>query len=114
MQAARAMVARALAGGRGILTEPESKSILAAYGIPVAQTRIARESAELGAAARAIGYPVALKILSPDITHKSDVGGVALNIESAAELERAAAAMLLRCRESSPARADRWLHRAAA
>ena len=99
----RALVARALAADRRTLTEPESKSILAAYGIPVAQTRIAREAVDLGPAAREIGYPVALKILSPDITHKSDVGGVALNIESAAELERAAAAMLQRCRASSPA-----------
>ncbi|MDE2051340.1 MAG: acetate--CoA ligase family protein, partial [Gammaproteobacteria bacterium] len=100
---ARALVARALAEERRTLTEPESKSILAAYGIPVAETRIARKVGDLAAAARQIGYPVALKILSPDITHKSDVGGVALNIESAEDLQRAAAAMLLRCRESAPA-----------
>jgi acetyltransferase len=103
VRVARATVARALAGGRGTLTEPEAKDILAAYGIPVAQTRIVREAADLDAAARAIGYPVALKILSPDITHKSDIGGVALSIGSAAELARAAAAMLQRCRESAPA-----------
>ena len=102
IQMARATVARALAGHRQTLTEPESKSILAAYGIPVVETRIARELRDLGPAARDIGYPVALKILSPDISHKSDVGGVALNIESAEELEHAAAAMLLRCRESLP------------
>ena len=99
---ARATVARALADGRNVLTEPESKTVLAAYGIPVVETRIAHEVQDLAAAARDIGYPVALKILSPDITHKSDVGGVCLNIESAEELEHAAAAMLLRCRESSP------------
>jgi acetyltransferase len=99
---ARATVARALAGNRRTLAEPESKAILSAYGIPVVETRIGREPAELEAAAREIGYPVALKILSPDITHKSDVGGVALNIESAADLERAAAAMLQRCRDGSP------------
>ncbi len=103
IQLARATVARALAANRETLTEPESKAILAAYGIPVVETRIAREPRDLGAAASDIGYPVALKILSPDITHKSDVGGVALNIESAEELQRAAAAMLQRCRESSPA-----------
>jgi acetyltransferase len=99
---ARAIVARALAENRPTLNEPESKAILAAYGIPVVETRIARDPKDLGAAAQDIGYPVALKILSPDITHKSDVGGVALNIESAAELERAAAAMRLRCHASSP------------
>ena len=102
IQVARATVARALAENRQSLTEPESKAILAAYGIPVVETRVAREMQDLGPAARDIGYPVALKILSHDITHKSDVGGVALNIESAAELEHAAGAMLQRCRESSP------------
>jgi acetyltransferase len=102
IQMARAIIARALAENRQTLTEPESKSILEAYGIPVAETRIARELKDLDPVARDIGYPVALKILSPDITHKSDVGGVALNIESGEELERAAAAMLVRCREGAP------------
>jgi len=102
VQVARAVVARALAESRQTLTEPESKSILAAYGIPVAEARVVRESRDLGAAAQDIGFPVVLKILSPDITHKSDVGGVALNIESVVELERAADAMLLRCRQSAP------------
>ncbi|MFI4885714.1 MAG: acetate--CoA ligase family protein [Steroidobacterales bacterium] len=102
IQVARATVTRALAGDRPILSEPESKAILAAYGIPVVETRIVRKMQDLGAAARDIGYPVALKIFSPDITHKSDVGGVALNIESAADLDHAASAMLLRCRERSP------------
>ena len=102
IRAVRAIVTRALAENRQSLTEPESKSILAAYGIPVVATRIVRGLQELGPGAREIGYPVALKILSPDITHKSDIGGVALNIESAEELERAAGAMLLRCRESLP------------
>jgi acetyltransferase len=103
LQLARATVARALAAGRETLSEAESKAILSAYGIPVVETRIGRVPADLAAAAREIGYPVALKILSPDITHKSDVGGVALNIDSPAELEHAAAAMLQRCRESCPA-----------
>ena len=68
----------------------------------LAETRIARDLKDLAAAARDIGFPVALKILSRDITHKSDVGGVALNIESNEELERAATGMLARCRESVP------------
>lgn len=102
IQVVRATIARALAGHRQTLTEPESKVILAACGIPVVETRIVRRIQDLGAAARDIGYPVALKILSPDITHKSDVGGVALNIESAEDVDHAAGAMLLRCRERSP------------
>ena len=100
--AARAIVAAALAAGRALLSEPESKQLLAAYGIPVVATRIVRDSAELGAAAEAIGYPVALKILSPDISHKSDVGGVALDIASPAELKQAAQTMLARCRTLRP------------
>jgi len=100
--AVRALVAKALAAGRTILTESESKEILAAYGIPVVETRTAHEVSELGPLAAAIGFPVALKILSPDITHKSDVGGVALNLTSPGDLERAARAMLARCRELQP------------
>jgi len=100
--AARAIVAAAIAEGRAVLTEPESKELLAAYGIPVVATRIAHEVAALAPLSAALGYPVALKILSPDISHKSDVGGVALDIATAAELEQAARAMLARCRELRP------------
>ena len=100
--AVRALIARVLAEGRTTLTEPESKEILAAYGIAVVETRTALEVSELGALASDIGYPVALKILSPDISHKSDVGGVALDLASTADLEHAAQAMLARCRELQP------------
>jgi len=100
--AARALVARSLREGRTLLTEPESKELLAAYDIPTVLTRIVRDSAGLAAAAGSIGYPVAVKILSPDISHKSDVGGVALDIGSPQELERAARTMLERCRELRP------------
>ena len=102
LPAARAIITRALAEGRSVLTEPESKDVLAAYQIPVVETRIVREIPDLPAAAAAIGYPVALKILSPDISHKSDVGGVALNLGTAEELERAAESMLARCRKLKP------------
>jgi acetyltransferase len=99
---ARALIAAALGEGRTQLTEPESKQLLAAYGIPVVVTRIVREPGEFAATAAAIGYPVAIKILSPDISHKSDVGGVALDIASAEQLEQAAQAMLARCRTLRP------------
>lgn len=99
IQTVRRIISEALEAGRQVLTEPESKEVLAAYGVPVVETRIACDAGEAVQAAAAIGYPVALKILSPDISHKSDVGGVALNIETREELERAAASMLLRCRE---------------
>ena len=100
--AVRSIVTGALGEGRTGLSEPESKAILAAYGIPVVETRIARDAAEAVHLAGVIGYPVALKILSPDIAHKSDVGGVALDLGTPGELEAAVGAMLARCRELRP------------
>ncbi len=67
--------------GRVLLNEVESKQILAAYGIPTVQTRIARTEDEAVRCASDIGYPVVLKIFSEMITHKTDVGGVKLNLE---------------------------------
>jgi acetyltransferase len=78
----RTIVEGALGERRDRLTEPESKRVLAAYGIPVVPTEIARNSEEAVEMARRIGFPVALKILSREITHKSDVGGVMLDLES--------------------------------
>jgi acetyltransferase len=75
--------------GRTILTEFESKEVLAAYGIPVAKTVIAADSAAAVKAADGMGYPVVLKIYSETITHKTDVGGVQLNLGSAQAVERA-------------------------
>ncbi len=99
---ARAIVDAALAGGRAMLSEPEAKQLLAAYGIAIADTRVAASTAEAQALAREIGFPVALKILSPDITHKSDVGGVALNLDSADAVQAAATAMLQRVQTQVP------------
>ena len=69
--------------GRTILTEYDSKQVLDAYGIPVAQTTVARTEAEALEAAGALGYPVVVKLYSETITHKTDVGGVMLNLSSA-------------------------------
>ncbi|WP_439607108.1 bifunctional acetate--CoA ligase family protein/GNAT family N-acetyltransferase [Hydrogenophaga sp.] len=99
----RAIVEAVLADGRELLTEPEAKELLAAAGLPVVATRVVPpDAAAARAAADALGYPVALKILSHAISHKSDVGGVRLNIGSAAELEQACATMLARVREQRP------------
>ena len=68
--------------GRTILTEAESKQVLAAYKIDTVETRIATSSAEAVAAAKTIGFPVVLKVYSETITHKTDVGGVKLNLAS--------------------------------
>ena len=80
----------ALADGRTMLSEPEAKAVLAAYGIPVVDTRIATTVEQAAKIAADIGFPVALKILSPDVTHKSDVGGVVLDLENAAAVDAAA------------------------
>ncbi|MGD9886171.1 MAG: GNAT family N-acetyltransferase, partial [Reyranella sp.] len=81
-QLVRAVVEGALAEKRTVLTEPEAKRVLAAYGIPVVPTEVVLDAAEAAAAAVRIGFPVAVKILSREITHKSDVGGVALDLDS--------------------------------
>lgn len=99
---ARATIDTALIEGRSLMTEPEAKELLAAYGIPVALTRTAGSVADAADAAAGIGYPVALKILSPDISHKSDFGGVALDIEDEAGLHAAAKAMLARIAANAP------------
>ena len=99
----RQIVKDVLTSGRELLTEPEAKALLDAAGVPVVATRVVGPVAsEAQAAADELGYPVALKILSHTISHKSDVGGVRLNIGNAAELGEACAAMLARVRELRP------------
>ena len=101
-EAVRAMVKKALARGRDTLSEPEAKQVLAAYGIPVVQTRSVETIEEAVECARRIGFPVALKIISPDVTHKSDVGGVVLDLEDADSVRAAATAMNKRLVEMRP------------
>ncbi len=91
--AARWIVDAALNAGRLTLTEPEAKAVLSAYGLPVVETRTVTNEEEALAAAHELGYPIALKLLSEDISHKSDVGGVALNIEDDQDLRARAKAM---------------------
>jgi acetyltransferase len=71
-----------LTGRRGALTEPEAKQILAAYGIPITSEAVATSADEAAAAASRIGFPVALKIVSPEITHKTEAKGIRLNLGS--------------------------------
>ncbi len=103
---ARILVEGALAepGGKGakLMREPEAKAVLAAYGIPTVETHIAASPEDAIGAAEEIGFPVALKILSPDISHKSDVGGVALHLETPEGVRMAAEAMLARVDKEQP------------
>jgi len=79
-QDVEAVLAGVRRSGRTLLTEVESKQVLSRYGIPTVETRIAKSEAEAVAVAREIGFPVVLKIYSETITHKTDVGGVKLNL----------------------------------
>jgi acetyltransferase len=79
----------AQASGRTILTEEESKRVLQAYGIPTVNTLIAQDVEEAILAADSMGYPVVLKLLSKTITHKTDVGGVRLNLKNAKAVREA-------------------------
>jgi acetyltransferase len=100
--AARRIVREVLASGRDVLTEPEAKDVLAAYGVPVARTRVAADAEEAVRVAREIGFPVAVKLLSPDVSHKSDVGGVSLDVAGEAEVRGAVARMARRLGEARP------------
>ncbi len=99
---ARGIVNSALSRGRMWLTETESKAVLAAYKIPVVQTCEAATPELAGEIAARFGESVALKILSPDIIHKSDVGGVALDLSSEESVIKTARAMKERIRERLP------------
>ena len=81
---ARQIIAAARAEGRLHLTELEAKEIFASYGLPIATTKLATSEEEAVKIAREIGYPIVMKIVSPDIIHKSDAGGVKINIKDEA------------------------------
>ncbi len=91
---ARAVIAGVLEAGRNVLTETESKELLAAFGIPVVSTEVARSADEAVAIAQRLGFPVVIKVNSPDIAHKSDVGGVMLNVRSAQQVRAVFADMM--------------------
>jgi acetyltransferase len=93
------LIERVRPSGRTILTEYESKQILAAYHIPTVDTRLATSIDEAISQAEAIGYPVVLKLNSETITHKTDVGGVRLNLADANAVRAAYQAMASRLAE---------------
>jgi acetyltransferase len=98
-------IARALQEGRSLMTEPEAKAVLAAYDIPTVPTKVAGtpEQAKAAAADLLRLYPsVVVKILSPNLTHKSDVGGVRLDIGSAEEAELVTRKMLADIKAARP------------
>ncbi len=94
VEGARLLIESVLAERRKVLTEMESKALLAAFHIPVTKTILARSANEAIMIATQLGFPVALKIDSPDISHKSDVQGVALNILNATSVRDTYLAMI--------------------
>jgi len=96
------IIDRAKSEGRTILTEVESKQVLGEAGIPIARAELAPTREEAVTAARQIGLPVVLKIVSPEISHKSDVGGVKLNLGSEEEVAAAFDEIVAAARRAEP------------
>ena len=102
VEGARILVEAVLAERRKILSETESKALLAAFRIPVAKTVVARSLAEAIVDAEQLGFPVAMKISSPDIVHKSEARGVRLEIQNAQELRAAYTDIISSVKRISP------------
>jgi acyl-CoA synthetase (NDP forming) len=83
------IIAHARKEGRKALLEPEAKTICAEYGIPVTKFKVAKSEKQAAEIAEKIGFPVVLKIVSPDIIHKSDAGGVKVNLKTQTEVKTA-------------------------
>lgn len=96
------MIQSATKEGREILTEPEAKTFLEAYKIPTVKTSVAKTEDEAAFKAQEIGYPVVLKINSPYITHKTDVGGVKLNLKNEMELREAFKEIIKNAEKAAP------------
>jgi acyl-CoA synthetase (NDP forming) len=96
------LIAKARNEGRTVLTEVEAKQLLSQAGIDVVETRLAASKEEAVSISRELGFPVALKIASPDIIHKSDAGGVRLGLEDAPAVEKAYDEILQSAQKSYP------------
>ena len=88
--------------GRSILTEYESKRILKQAGIPVVETKLAKTQKEAVSFSQKIGFPVVIKIVSPDVIHKSDSGGVKLSLNNVAEVKKAYDGILKKVKKQYP------------
>ena len=102
VETAQSIIESALAGGRTLLDELESKQVLSAYGIKTTRGEFATTPEEAAEIASDIGGKVALKIISPQISHKSDIGGVKLDLEGSEEVRRAASQMLEAIGKANP------------
>ncbi len=101
-EGARLIIEGVLAERRKVLTEPESMAVLNAFRIPTVRNAVAHSANEALIVAESIGFPVAMKVLSTDISHKSDAGGVRLNINSAQETRGAYRQLLDQVMQNAP------------
>ncbi|MCB1489119.1 MAG: bifunctional acetate--CoA ligase family protein/GNAT family N-acetyltransferase [Bauldia sp.] len=102
VEGARMIIEAVLAQGRSMLSDVESKAVLSAFHVRCNPTREARDVAEALVVAETLGFPVAMKISSPDISHKSDVGGVRTNIMTAGEVRAAFHALMENVKAARP------------
>ena len=102
MSSATEIIEKAQDEGRAILTEMESKQLLRSLGIATTEMKLATSEQEAVALSREIGYPCVLKVSSPDITHKSDAGGVKVGLTNEVEVAQAYQAIMSACREKFP------------
>jgi acyl-CoA synthetase (NDP forming) len=98
----QSIIEKAKSASRTLLNEIESKALLSEAGIPVIETRLATSKQEAIAMSKKVGFPVALKIVSPEITHKSDVGGVKLSLKTSKQVEAAYEEILSAVKEKYP------------
>jgi acetyltransferase len=99
---ARDIIANVRADGRTALTEIEAKKVFSAYGLPVTEINLARSEKEAVEMAAKTGFPIVMKVVSPDIIHKSDAGGVKVNIKDEAGIRDAYKAILSNCKVYKP------------
>ncbi len=102
LAAAHQLARDTVAAGRHVLSESESKQLLGWFGIPTPRIALATTRTDAKRLGEEIGFPLALKIVSPDIVHKSDVGGVTLNVRDSASLEREYGKLLARVAQTRP------------
>jgi acyl-CoA synthetase (NDP forming) len=98
----QSIIEKAKSGSRTLLNEIESKVLLGEAGIPVVETKLATSKQEAIAISKKFGFPVALKLVSPEITHKSDVGGVKLGLKTSKQVEAAYEEILSAVKQKYP------------
>ena len=98
----KALIDKAYSEGRHTLTEAEGKKMFAAYGIPVPGAAVVTSAADAAKEASKIGFPVVMKIVSPDIAHKTDVGGVVVGVKNAEAAEAAFNQIITSVKEKAP------------